>query len=184
MLLSALFLAATALAQSAPAPAASSSGPPQVHLPWVINPRDSPGLCVDVRSAQWRDGTPVQLWECNHSVAQIVMNGTTIPQFTPMPIDWPAGWPPAGWQPGDPFSGWCLDAGTDPHNGSKVKIWTCYPGLKQQTWEWTGAHWRIVGTNLCLDVTNGGFWGGNQLQVWTCDKNNRNQAWVNKRTQW
>lgn len=26
----------------------------------------------------------------------------------------------------------CLDAGTDPKSGSKVHLWQCYPGLKQQ----------------------------------------------------
>lgn len=26
----------------------------------------------------------------------------------------------------------CLDAGTNPKSGSKVHLWQCYPGLKQQ----------------------------------------------------
>jgi hypothetical protein len=90
----------------------------------------------------------------------------------------------------------CLDAGTNPGDGSKVKIWQCYDGLPQQTWRYVsvygvGYSFKINGTSewrrkdkdtgqadcldLCLDVTDGGFYNGNQLQVWTCGVGNRNQ---------
>lgn len=28
---------------------------------------------------------------------------------------------------------YCLDAGSNPANGVQMKLWTCYPGLAQQT---------------------------------------------------
>jgi hypothetical protein len=32
----------------------------------------------------------------------------------------------------------CLDAGSNPTSGSKMKIWTCYDGLPAQQWWYTG----------------------------------------------
>ncbi|KAL1410264.1 hypothetical protein Q8F55_004270 [Vanrija albida] len=73
----------------------------------------------------------------------------------------------------------CLDAGSNPASGSRVKLWTCYPGLAQQSWEKlyssTRVELRIKGTNLCLDVTDGNLANGTPLQVWQCAGGNWNQ---------
>jgi hypothetical protein len=62
-----------------------------------------------------------------------------------------------------------------------MKIWTCYDGLPQQDWWWTGDN-RIALTNqgMCLDLTDGNLSDGNQLQVWQCNTGNTNQ-WVQRR---
>lgn len=31
----------------------------------------------------------------------------------------------------------CVDAGVNPGNGSKLHLWQCYQGLPQQQWYWT-----------------------------------------------
>jgi hypothetical protein len=36
-----------------------------------------------------------------------------------------------------PNTNFCLDAGSNPANGVTMKLWTCYPGLAQQTWTYT-----------------------------------------------
>lgn len=74
----------------------------------------------------------------------------------------------------------CLDGGSNPGNGSKLKIWQCYPGLKQQQWWYTDDD-RIAITNsgLCMDVTDGKQVNGNQVQVWSCGSGNANQVWSN-----
>jgi len=33
-------------------------------------------------------------------------------------------------------STYCLDAGSNPANGIALKLWTCYPGLAQQTFSY------------------------------------------------
>jgi hypothetical protein len=33
-------------------------------------------------------------------------------------------------------SNFCLDAGSNPANGIALKLWTCYPGLSQQTFSY------------------------------------------------
>jgi hypothetical protein len=75
-------------------------------------------------------------------------------------------------------SNFCLDAGVGPKDGRRMKIWTCYEGLKQQNWFLTGDN-RVAITNqgLCLgelgvdwadaDNTNGSYKNGNRNQVWT-----------------
>jgi hypothetical protein len=75
----------------------------------------------------------------------------------------------------------CLDAGVNPRDGSKVKVWQCYEGLPAQQWESFGSRQgfgrRLNGTNLCLDVTDGRFANGTPMQVWKCHTGSKNQ-WI------
>lgn len=88
---------------------------------------------------------------------------------------------------------------TDPANGVKMKIWTCYEGLAAQQWYWTDDN-RIALTGkgafsnptlarlnwfsttlylgLCLDLTDGKFDNGNPVQIWKCTDGNQNQIWI------
>jgi hypothetical protein len=73
----------------------------------------------------------------------------------------------------------CLDAGSNPANGVTMKLWTCYPGLAQQTynaqgmllatansesWTFTCRH-KADQIDQCLDVDNA---NSSRLQTWTC----------------
>lgn len=53
-----------------------------------------------------------------------------------------------------------------PRNGTPLKVWDCYPGLFQQTWERKEGKFRLKGTNLCIDVRDGNPKLG--LQLWEC----------------
>ncbi|EKD05550.1 carbohydrate-binding module family 13 protein/putative endo-1,3-beta-glucanase [Trichosporon asahii var. asahii CBS 8904] len=68
----------------------------------------------------------------------------------------------------------CFDAGLEPKDGTRLKIWQCYPGAPQQTWDVADGHIKLAGKNLCVDVPNGNKTAG-FLQLWTCDKRNPNQ---------
>ncbi|KAK1921148.1 ricin B lectin domain-containing protein [Papiliotrema laurentii] len=75
---------------------------------------------------------------------------------------------------GDGSSGLALDAGTNPADGGKLKVWTSYPGLYQQTWYLTDDNRiAITGGTQCLD--DGG--DGVGAQTWTCTTGNTNQIW-------
>jgi len=75
----------------------------------------------------------------------------------------------------------CLDVvdGKD-QNGSKLQVWKCYAGSKNQQFQingdgsikWTG------GNNKCIDLTDGDEAGQRQLQIWTCGSTNYNQKWI------
>jgi hypothetical protein len=75
-------------------------------------------------------------------------------------------------------TGLCLDAGLSPSNGSgPIKVWTCYQGLLQQTWNFSGNNLKLP-NNQCLDVTRDST-GQTQspysyletLQNWQCSTN-------------
>ncbi|KAH8813540.1 20 kDa protein having G-X-X-X-Q-X-W motif-containing protein [Flagelloscypha sp. PMI_526] len=128
--------------------------------------------CVDIAGANFADGTAVQIHDCN---------GTEAQSFT-----YPNGGTGAIKLASHPE--FCLDAGENPTNGSKVHLWTCYDGLSQQTWyhHYLGTL-RLDNSELCLDLTDGNTANGNQLQVYHCsggtfDKDgqilgNSNQVW-------
>jgi len=66
----------------------------------------------------------------------------------------------------------CLDAGTNPSNGVQMKIWQCYFGLSQQTWNFLNGGLIQTANNQCLDVNNQ---GNTQLQTWTCSASDPQQ---------
>lgn len=75
----------------------------------------------------------------------------------------------------------CLDAGSNPANGGGLKIWDCYEGLFQQTWDLTSGSIKLS-SNQCVDVVEGS--GPDQtkpynslkdLQIYQCYDGNTNQ---------
>ena len=42
----------------------------------------------------------------------------------------------------------------------------------------TDSTFQWVGTDKCIDLTNGVTTDGNVLQLWTCDSANSNQKWI------
>ncbi|KAG6890522.1 hypothetical protein C0995_007722 [Termitomyces sp. Mi166 len=127
----------------------------------VIHPNGDITKCLDVRGAVFADGTPVQIYDCNGSNAQM---WDISPGETSVKVH---------------INNFCLDAGSNPASGVGMKIWTCYDDLPAQTWYYTDDQ-RIALFNqgLCLDLTNGVHVNSNQVQTWTCTDNNINQVWT------
>ncbi|KXN87394.1 Endo-1,4-beta-xylanase A [Leucoagaricus sp. SymC.cos] len=125
-----------------------------------IHPSYDEDKCLDVRESGFADGTPVDIFDCNGTPAQnwVIQPGTTQVKL-------------AGYN-------LCLDAGVNPMNGTKMKIWTCYPGLPAQTWYYTDdKRIALKGKGFCLDLTNGSSENFNVVQVWKCTNGNTNQIW-------
>lgn len=118
------------------------------------------GRCLDVNAAGTADGTVVQLWDCNGSVAQK--------------------WQRTGSTFVNPNSGKCLDvAGQGTANGTSVRLWTCLGNAAQQ---WTvNGNGTFVNPNSgkCLDATGQGTANGTRVQVWDCygSGTQSNQVW-------
>lgn len=69
-------------------------------------------------------------------------------------------------------TGFALDAGSNPGNFGKLKLWQSYPGLSQQTWWYTTDNRiAIYNGNQCLD-------DGNGLQTYQCTTGNTNQVFT------
>jgi triacylglycerol esterase/lipase EstA (alpha/beta hydrolase family) len=105
--------------------------------------------CVDVRSSNTSNGTPVQIYDCNGSGAQIwahSSNGTTV--LTAL--------------------GKCLDVtGASSSAGTKVELWDCNTGTNQH---WAiGSDHTLRSLGMCLDMPGSNTGNGNQLQIWGCN---------------
>jgi len=134
---------------------------------WPVNrgapifPNFNRKKCIDVRGGALANGTPVQIYDCNDTAAQRfeLSFGTTQVRVK--------------------NTNFCLDAGSNPGNGVRMKIWQCYDNLPAQRWHLT-QDWRIAleGRGLCLDLPGGNTANGNVLQTWTCGDYNNNQAWL------
>jgi beta-glucosidase len=114
------------------------------------------GLCLDVRSANSADGTPVQVYTCNGTGAQqwsVESNGTI------------------------QALGKCLDvSGGGTANGTVVQLYTCN-GTGAQKWQ-PQSNGELVNSQSgsCLDDT--GYGGsGTQVQIWSCG-DTANQQWT------
>jgi hypothetical protein len=122
--------------------------------------------CLAVRGGpdvEFADGLPVEIRECS---------------FLSREQNWLRGAGNSG-QIRLANTNFCLDAGVGPKDGRRMKIWTCYEGLKQQNWYWTDdARIALTDQGLCLDNTNGSYKNGNRVQVWTCGDENPNQEWT------
>lgn len=68
-------------------------------------------------------------------------------------------------------TGFCLDAGENPGNNSKVMVHTCQNTVLPQQW-WTYdpnmQRLKLANSDLCVDVQDGNFGDGSQLQVYQC----------------
>jgi len=118
-------------------------------IPGKITSGVSSNKCVDVRSSSTSDGTPVQLYDCNGTGAQVwthSLNGKTI--LTAL--------------------GKCLDvtnSGTSA--GTKVQLYTCNTTSAQQ---WTiGSDHTLQAFGMCLNDPGSTTNNGTQLQIWTCN---------------
>lgn len=121
----------------------------------------SGGKCLDIRGALNADGTPVQVYQCNNTVAQ----------------QW-------GYRTDHTLSalGKCLDvSASGTANGTRVQLWTCN-GTGAQTWALqANGSLRNPQSGRCLDLPGGNNADGTALQIWDCN-GTAAQGWQPTRT--
>ena len=113
------------------------------------------GLCLDVRGGVAADGTPVQVYSCNGTGAQLWTGSDETEQAL----------------------GKCLDvAGGQKVNGTSVQLYACN-GTGAQQWQ-ARADGTLINpqSGRCLDDTAFGG-SGTQLQIWDCN-GGTNQKWT------
>jgi beta-glucosidase len=143
--------------------AASAGTRPAVAVPSHLTITMGPvfgiyGKCVDVRNASPADGTPVQIYTCNGTVAQ---------QWTVTPG--PAGYTLRA-------EGKCLDVlGAGTADGTPVQIYTCNGGVAQN---WVPLNGELINPNSgrCLDDPASSGVDTTPLQIWDCHQT-ANQIW-------
>ncbi|WP_394845938.1 GH92 family glycosyl hydrolase [Pendulispora brunnea] len=105
--------------------------------------------CADVNQGSQTNGTKVQLYDCNSSIAQ----------------QWSL--------PGDgtvQAVGKCLDVTTSgTANGTKVQLWDCNASGAQQWVAGANGSLRNPQSGRCLDVPNSATENGTQLQIYDCN---------------
>ncbi|KAH6912142.1 G-X-X-X-Q-X-W domain-containing protein [Coprinopsis sp. MPI-PUGE-AT-0042] len=126
-------------------------------VPWPMEP---PYSCKYIPRRFGAPLTTIGSYDCNDSDAQrwFLSYGATKVQL-------------AG-------TNFCLDAGSNPGNGTSLKIWECFDNLAAQQWQFTDdRRLALEGTGLCLDLPSGNTANGNVLQTWACSDANANQVW-------
>ncbi len=144
-------------APSTPAPAPSTPAPaPSTPAPSTTAPSPSSGTvasgiagkCLDVKGASSGPGTPVQLWSCNRTKAQVF---TAYPDGTLRAL------------------GGCLDAtGAGTANFTKTILWPCH-GHGNQIWQVFNGGYRNPVSGRCLDDPSASTQDGRQLQLFDCN---------------
>jgi hypothetical protein len=116
------------------------------------------GLCLDVRSAGTANGTPVQIYTCNGTVAQqwtYVEAGSTLHAL-----------------------GKCLDiSGGGTANGTKLQLWDCNVTAAQVFIHQSNNTYYNPQSNKCLDDPSGSTTSGTQVQIWECNGSSA-QTWI------
>jgi glucose/arabinose dehydrogenase/PKD repeat protein len=116
------------------------------------------GKCLDISGAGTADGTKIQLYTCNSTVAQ--------------------NWSKSGQVLRNPSSGKCLDvAGGATANGTKAQLWTCN-GTAAQNWvAQSDGTLKNPQSGRCLDVSEVKSTDGQQIHIWDC-LGAANQKWI------
>ncbi|HEV3068727.1 MAG TPA: RICIN domain-containing protein [Streptosporangiaceae bacterium] len=124
-----------------------------VSFNWTINAatgkpiKGDHGKCLDDSGAGTANGTKVDIWTCNNTVAQQWT-------FTSGALS---------------VQGKCLDDSSQGGTGSKLVIWTCN-GHNAQIWTHrSNGEYVLKLNNLCLTDPSGSTVNGTQVQVRTCN---------------
>ncbi|KAH6890223.1 carbohydrate-binding module family 13 protein [Coprinopsis sp. MPI-PUGE-AT-0042] len=140
--------------------------PPEGKI--AIHPSGNTTKCLDVRGAVFANGTPVQIYDCNETEAQMWV-------FTEAQT---------GYLIQLANTGFCLDSVIALPNGHPMKLWDCYFYLPQQQWGATDNNLiklfnlQYAPDGVCLDLTEGRLDNANVVQTWECSPNNPNQVWT------
>lgn len=154
---------------------AQSEGTPEQNLdpgPYTVRPNLNNAACMDVSGASPSNGTSVQSWSCNSTIAQV---------WSLAPVKIASG---TAYQLVSAISGSCLDVdGVSLQDGGLIHEWQCL-GASQSNQLWQiypfGNSYELVSVNSgkCLDMTAGNTANGVQLQQWGCSQGqNPNQLW-------
>ncbi len=116
------------------------------------------GMCLDVRSSNTANGTPVQIWPCNGTGAQqwtYVEAGSTLHAL-----------------------GKCLDiTGGGTADGTKVQLYDCNNTAAQVFIHQTNDSYYNPQSSKCLDDPGASTTAGTQVQIWDCNGTGA-QRWV------
>jgi Ricin-type beta-trefoil lectin domain/Glycosyl hydrolases family 16 len=116
------------------------------------------GLCLDVRSSNTANGTPVQIYTCNGTGAQqwtYVEAGSTLHAL-----------------------GKCLDIpGGGTTNGLKLQLWDCNTTAAQVFIHQSNNSYYNPQSNKCLDDPSASTTPGTQVQIWDCNGTSA-QTWI------
>lgn len=155
------------------------------------------GLCLDVRGGAAADGTPVQLYTCNHTAAQQVahqsdgtvrvlgkcLTATATGDHAPVDITTCAGGPAQTWTHHadgtlvNAGSGRCLDDpdGNTTPGAVQLQVYAC-DGNAAQRWQLPPG--QISGPGgLCADVADADPASSTPVQLWGCN-NTDAQRWT------
>ncbi|MBB1253944.1 ricin-type beta-trefoil lectin domain protein [Streptomyces sp. OF3] len=113
--------------------------------------------CVDVKGAKTKEGTPIQLYDCNGTVAQA---WKLHPDGTIRALDR------------------CMDvqfARTE--NGTRIGLNKCHEGGNQRWERLPNGLLRSLHSQRCLAPLNNGSNRDTPLVIWDCDANNPAQQW-------
>ncbi|KAJ7211645.1 carbohydrate-binding module family 13 protein [Mycena pura] len=153
-------------AAAAPASLDARAGAP---IPVPVRPILDTSKCMGIVGGVYANGTQVDIFDCNESASQSwEIDGGTLPGPTSISSATTG------------TDTYCLDAGVpaDYADGVQMKIWKCFDGLAQQTWnKMESGQIQLANTNFCLDLTNGDLTNRNVLQLWTCTAGDTNQIW-------
>ena len=156
------------------------------------------GLCLDVRSGAATDGTPIQLYTCNHTAAQqfayvsnqtmqtlgkcLNVAGGAIANHTLVELRTCSGATSQVWtlqangELINPASGRCLDdpSGNTTPAAVQMQIYDCNAGSTQV---WKLPPEPVIGPGaLCVDVANASPSSGTAVQLWGCNQSDA-QRW-------
>jgi glucosylceramidase len=135
----------------------SGGTPPPSGSGQIVSHEGSNNLCVDVRSASTANGTPIQIYTCNGTSAQVwtVESNGTLQAL-----------------------GKCMDVtGGSSSNGALIDLYDCN-GTGAQVWQ-AQSNGELLNpqSGKCLDDTNFSTTPGTQLQIYSC-ADTANQQWT------
>ncbi|WP_407835999.1 ricin-type beta-trefoil lectin domain protein [Streptomyces sp. DSM 116496] len=115
------------------------------------------GKCLDVKAAGTKDGTPIQIYQCNGTDAQawkLESDGTVR------------------------ALGRCMDVQfAKTENGSLIGLNSCHQGLNQKWEAIPGGLLRSVHSGKCLDALGWATANGARVGLWDCMPTATNQQW-------
>lgn len=148
--------------QASSLPAPGYTGYPNTPQPIQFVGNSGNGGCLDVQYTEGYNGSPVNVYECQPG--------------RPSQLFYYRSDGAIQWVSNDNKQ-WCLDAGSNPSDGTPMKLWQCYSGLPQQTWKYLESVTTQLQTanNQCLDVEKA---DGETLQTWTCSATDPQQEFA------
>jgi hypothetical protein len=132
-------------------------GGTQVAHAATIKPTLNSGLCLDIAGGSDKNGTTVQIANCNGGNAQNwTVSGNTIRAL-----------------------GKCLDVRNgSTSNGTALQIADCNDGKNaSQQFKISNGTLAFTKANKCVDISNGRATDGRAMQIWDCVSNVKAQQW-------